>query len=150
MKLNRLIYKSTAKQKSLEDKVLSDLVSQCSSNNKSRGINGLLLLSDNRFLQVLEGPSKFLNELYQSIIKDDRHSEVQLMQYESISEPSFSDWNMRLIDLSKVSPAVHNMLLTKYPHNNETIVFPENKILLHSLLLDALYFSNFSSIKDQE
>lgn len=147
MKLNRLIYKSTADPKFMDAKGFSDLLSQCNSKNETQGINGLLLLSGNHFLQVLEGPSEFLNELYKKIINDKRHHDVRLLCYESISVPSFSDWNMRLIELDKVSTPVYKMMLKKYPHEKGTITFPENKVLLHSLLLDALYFSNLKPEK---
>lgn len=141
MKLNRLIYKSTAHPKTLEKENISNLLEKAIKHNKSHGINGLLLLSGNNFLQVLEGPSKFINELYKNIVNDERHHDVQLLQYESISEPYFSDWSMRLIEVDKVSVPVYKMLLKKYPHDGKIILFPENKLLLYSLLQDALYFA---------
>ena len=53
MKLNRLIYRSTADKEFLEGRNFTDLLSKCNENNKSKGINGLLLLSGGQFLQVL-------------------------------------------------------------------------------------------------
>ena len=141
MKLNRLIYKSTAHAKSLEQDSISNLLERSISNNKTKGINGLLLLSGNNFLQVLEGPSFFVNDLYKNIVNDERHYDVQLLHYESISEPYFSDWSMRLIEIDKVSIPVYKMLLKKYPHDGKIILFPENKLLLYALLQDALYFA---------
>ena len=142
MKSNRLIYKSIAAPESLESEAISELLSQSISNNKAQGIYGLLLLSGNRFLQILEGPPKFLNDLYRKIILDTRHHDVELLLYEDIGAPYFADWNMRLIELDKVSVPVYKMLLKKYPHEGGKLIFPENKLLLYSLLLDALYFSN--------
>ncbi|MEM6998549.1 MAG: BLUF domain-containing protein, partial [Pseudomonadota bacterium] len=150
MKLNRLIYRSTADTGFLKRKNFTDLLSKCNENNELKGINGLLLLSGGQFLQVLEGPSKFLNELYKKIINDDRHHNVRLLYYEAISEPSFPDWNMRLIELDKVSIPVYKMMLKKYPNENGVITFPENKMLLHSLLLDTLYFANLAAEKARE
>ena len=142
MKSSRLIYKSRAFPETLEKESISALLSQSISNNKAQGVYGLLLLSGDRFLQILEGPPKFVNNLYKSIVIDPRHYDVELMLYEDIAEPYFADWNMRLIELDKISVPVYKMLLKKYPHEGRTITFPNNKLLLYSLLLDALYFSS--------
>lgn len=147
MKLCRLIYKSIAYEKTLEPQSLDDILNTALTFNKKAGINGLLILSGDRFLQVLEGPPKFVNELYKNIVNDERHHDVELMHYDTISEASFSEWNMRLIELDKVSVPVYKMMLKKYPHTNKKITFPENKMLLHSLLLDTLYFANLSTEK---
>ncbi len=147
MKNNRLIYKSIAYPETLEKEAITDLMSQSVSNNKAHGIYGLLLLSGNRFLQILEGPPKFINRLYKNIIIDERHHDVELLLYEDIGEPYFADWNMRLIELDQVSIPVYKMLLKKYPHEKGKLVFPKNKLLLYSLLQDALYFSNFTGDK---
>lgn len=142
MKLNRLIYKSIANKKFLEEGDITKLLNQSIRNNKAKGINGILLLSGHQFLQVLEGPPKLVNELYKNIVNDERHNNVQLLHYESISDPFFSDWNMRLIELDKISMPAYKMFLKKYPHSGKSITFPESKILLHSLLLDTLYFAS--------
>lgn len=148
MKLNRLIYKSIASPKTMEEENISNILETSIKHNKSHGINGLLLLSGNYFLQVLEGPSKFINELYKNIVNDERHHDVQLLLYESISESYFSDWSMRLIEIDKVSMPVYKMLLKKYPHDGKIILFPENKLLLYSLLQDALYFAKLHDKKE--
>ena len=82
MKKCRLIYKSKAGPKLLESGKLQELAERASSNNAEAGITGLLLLTGEQILQVLEGPGRFVNQLYAKIINDTRHSEIELVSYE--------------------------------------------------------------------
>ena len=137
MKRCRLIYKSIAYPESLKKEELSKLLEICMKNNNKYGIYGLLVLSGDRFLQVLEGPPKFVNLVFQKIVQDKRHYDVELISYEDIGTNYFYNWNMRLIDLEKLTEPTRELFLKKYPHNDRTIIYPDNLLLVYSLLLDA-------------
>ena len=96
----RLIYKSIASSEILEPKQLAN---GASSNNRRLNLHGILVLSDGKFLQLLEGPSKFVNELFCNIAKDPRHHQVELISFESIVQEEFIDWSMKLLELDKIN-----------------------------------------------
>lgn len=137
MKRCRLIYRSKAKVETTRKPVLDDIAKKAETNNKRDGIVGVLILSEDQFLQVLEGPVRYVNQLYRKIVNDSRHEEVELVKYELITTPYFFDWSMRLIDLNALSEEQRKRLQKKYPHQHGVLKIPDNEIVLYSLLHDA-------------
>jgi hypothetical protein len=62
------------------------------------------------FIQVLEGGRDEVCELYNAIVRDQRHCNVRILVYEEIPERNFSHWTMGHVDIAKVNPG----LLLKY------------------------------------
>jgi hypothetical protein len=62
------------------------------------------------FIQVLEGARDEVCELYNAIVRDQRHANVRILVFEEIRERKFCNWTMGHVDLSKVNPG----LLLKY------------------------------------
>ncbi|MBD5778455.1 BLUF domain-containing protein [Pelagicoccus sp. NFK12] len=136
----RLIYRSTAREETLTNDALARLQYTSISNNNSLGITGILVLSGDQFLQVLEGDSERVNELYHKIAQDPRHHKVRLISFESINERYFSDWGMRLIDLYDLPMQPRKFLMQKYQSVEDTICIPTQLNLVYALLLDAKLF----------
>lgn len=65
-------------------------------NNLQREITGALLYSGGYFCQVIEGTEEALEELFEIIQMDGRHSNVTVLHFEVIEERSFTDWSMAL------------------------------------------------------
>lgn len=63
-------------------------------NNPAKGITGALLYSGGYFCQVIEGSQENLEELYESIQMDPRHSDVTVLHFEPISSRGFGEWAM--------------------------------------------------------
>ena len=95
----RLIYKSIPNEDFVSNETVRDIVEKGAVKNSERGITGLLILTGHEFLQVLEGPTRQVNELYLTISRDERHKEVELISFEQINKRFFQTWNMRLVDL---------------------------------------------------
>jgi hypothetical protein len=133
----RLIYQSTSARNPVDNEDLRALVERSTENNKAAGITGLLLLSGNRFLQVLEGPSEAVNALFGRIIRDKRHRDVQLLTYEPIGEVYFDDWNMYLVDLFDLPKAPREYLASKYSTHEGAVRIPSRLHEVYALLLDA-------------
>lgn len=136
----RLIYKSVPTEEIVSNETLADITENGAIQNRKLDITGLLILTGDEFLQVLEGPRKAVNELYLKIAKDKRHREVQLISYEQISQRFFQTWNMRLIDLWDLPGQTREYLLAKYSSEDEVIRIPDSFLEIHSLLLDARAF----------
>lgn len=73
---------------------LGDLFTTARSHNNQRGITGALLLSGDRFVQVLEGEEGPVRSLFARIQHDPRHDGVELLRAEWTAEPVFARWSM--------------------------------------------------------
>jgi len=112
--LVRLLYVSRAGE-NLSAATVDSIVTQSRRNNPDAGITGLLCHSGSVFMQVLEGGRAAVNATYGRIVADPRHSDVQLLMYEEISERRFAGWTMGKANLDKVNLSV----LLKYSEKSE-------------------------------
>lgn len=133
----RLIYRSTSTDEVPSNEDLQDLAEVAVKNNQRDGITGLLLLSGSTFLQVLEGPSQKLSELFQRISRDPRHHKIELVQFQPVSESYFEDWDMRLVDLYDLPMEKRRLFMDKYECDDDAVLIPDKIHLIFSLLLDA-------------
>lgn len=132
----RLIYRSIAGKEILQPEQLSSLANNAVNNNRRLGLHGILIVSGNRFLQLLEGPSKNINELYCKIVQDPRHHQVELISFDNLVRAEFIDWSMKLLELDKIDAGVKSLLNKKYPMNDDIFQFPNETFLMTSFLVD--------------
>lgn len=99
MNLYQLVYSSRRKA-SCDDREVQKILESCKRNNPSKDITGVLLLSDNHFIQYLEGSKEIIN-LYDQIKEDPRHSGAVLLSYGPIKERAFPSWHMGYKNLPK-------------------------------------------------
>ena len=107
--LVRLLYASRANAP-LTAPVVDAILAQSRAHNPRLGITGMLCYSEDLFLQVLEGGRDEVCELYNTIVRDERHSQVRILCYEEIAERRFGSWTMGHVDVATVNPS----LLLKY------------------------------------
>lgn len=103
--LVRLMYASRASA-SLDQEELHTLLRHCKAENPKRGITGVLCLSQGIFMQVLEGGRMAVNQLYNKIATDSRHTDVVLLDYAEIRERRFAGWAMGQVNLQRLNPAI--------------------------------------------
>ena len=85
--------------------ILDDILVQSRRNNPANGITGMLCVSNNVFIQVLEGGRDEVCDLYHAIVRDTGHEQVRLLAYEEITERRFGGWTMGQVNLAKVNPS---------------------------------------------
>jgi hypothetical protein len=91
----RLIYRSRSRVGAAERKrQLGEIFSVARSSNKKRGVTGALLITDDEFIQTLEGPEPVVRELYAKISKDKRHEHLELLESGDVSGRVFARWAM--------------------------------------------------------
>jgi hypothetical protein len=95
-----LIYTSVASQDFKTDQ-LTDILQQAREANERVGLTGILLYSDGSFFQVLEGEPSEIDQLYQKLLLDKRHTQLTVIIREPIAKRSFGGWSM---GFSSVSP----------------------------------------------
>jgi Sensors of blue-light using FAD len=107
--LVRCLYASRAASAISEAEVES-ILAQSRRNNPRRGITGMLCVSEDIFIQVLEGGRDEVCELFNTIVRDARHAQVRILMFDEISERRFGNWTMGQVNVAKVNPT----LLLKY------------------------------------
>jgi hypothetical protein len=111
--LVRLLYASRAIDTS--PAAIDAILSQSRQYNPSSGITGILCYGGGIFLQAIEGGRTAISELYGHIQRDPRHKNVELLQYEEISERRFAGWTMGAVNISKINASI----LLKYAEKPE-------------------------------
>ena len=91
--LERLVYRSKATHK-LGSLHLFNLLSLCRAKNRRLNITGHLLYTEEIFVQCIEGPPESIESLWQSLLRDERHHDIELLSRGPLSERRFGDWSM--------------------------------------------------------
>ena len=103
--LVRLMYASRATE-TVRPETLNAILKRSTHNNPGVGVTGVLCFSGEIFLQVLEGGRSAVNKLYNRIVTDARHTQVELLRYEEIEERRFASWSMGEVDMARLNPAL--------------------------------------------
>ena len=74
--------------------------------NAGNGITGILCYGGGLYLQAVEGGRAQVNELYGHIVRDQRHKDVVLLDYQEITERRFGGWTMGQVRLDKLNPSI--------------------------------------------
>ena len=75
--------------------VLNNILITSRSNNLEVGVTGNLICHSDLFLQMLEGPARAVDGLYEKILADDRHSDIVKLRDEKSELKLFPSWVMR-------------------------------------------------------
>ena len=104
--LVRLLYASRSVDP-IDRKLVDAILKRAHSYNPEHGITGILCAyeNDNVFLQALEGGRDEVNQLYNSLVEDSRHTDVTLLAYNEIDERRFASWRMGRVDMSRINIA---------------------------------------------
>jgi hypothetical protein len=91
--LERILYQSTPTQE-FDALALFQLLTQAQLRNASLEITGHLLFVNGQFTQCLEGPSEHIEQLWQTIQRDPRHHQVELLMRRPTGKRRFPEWSM--------------------------------------------------------
>lgn len=97
--LHRLVYTSFRKPECSESEI-DNILQACKRNNPGQDVTGVLIHSQSRFIQYLEGSGELIMGLYEKIKGDSRHTAVNLRNFEPIDERVFPSWHMGYKDVS--------------------------------------------------
>jgi len=109
----QIIYASAASKK-ISPEELQKILVGARLNNSRLGISGMLLYDAGSFLQALEGPEAVVAEVFETIGKDPRHTNVHLVFRDAIEAPEFEEWSMGFIDLQRSSRALEGYIDYKF------------------------------------
>ena len=74
--------------------LVGEILEEARRNNPRYGITGLLCYSGDVFIQVLEGGRDGVCELFNAIVRDQRHGSVRMLLFEEVTSRRFGDWTM--------------------------------------------------------
>ena len=106
----QLIYTSHATD-TFSEAELGAILAASHANNPAQGLTGILLYSDGRFIQVLEGERGPVETLYERIKADPRHETVRRVMTREIAQRDFADWSMGYRSLTAADLASPPQLL---------------------------------------
>jgi hypothetical protein len=89
----QISYLSAATHPMSTEEVLK-LLRQCLANNSAKDITGLLIYSNETFLQTLEGDEQVVDDLYRTIEKDLRHANLIFLGRKTIERRQYAEWSM--------------------------------------------------------
>lgn len=73
--------------------VVGDIVKAAREKNAALNLTGILVFDGQHFCQYLEGPSSSVSSVLQSILEDNRHTDVRLQFHGPVdAERQFKDW----------------------------------------------------------
>jgi hypothetical protein len=100
---------------------ISQIFANARVTNKERNITGALLYSLNFFAQVLEGPQTALEYIFEKIQRDQRHSEVTVLEYSPAGVRDFPAWPLaRVLPRSALQAADASAVLDQAMKDPET------------------------------
>jgi len=97
--LYRLVYCSRNRIRGTEAEVTSEIqqILRSSRDNNARvGVTGALLYDAGTFAQALEGPLAAVEEVFERIQEDFRHSDVTVVENGPVATRLFGDWAMAM------------------------------------------------------
>ncbi|NEO84945.1 MAG: diguanylate phosphodiesterase [Spirulina sp. SIO3F2] len=83
----------------MQDADLVSLLETSRKNNAKAKITGILLHENGSFFQVLEGTQEAVEQLYERILHDNRHTKVVTIIREPIAKRTFGEWTMGFVKL---------------------------------------------------
>ena len=100
-KNNFILIYASAQTRELGSEELQNILMTARKRNPAIKVTGMLLYQNGSFLQVLEGPRKNVETLFNKIEPDKRHKKVVKVTTFYTAERLFSDWSMGFADVTK-------------------------------------------------
>ncbi len=91
--MHRVIYRSRA-TRYFSVQGVEALSATCRRKNAALELTGILVFHEGRFFQVLEGEDQALLNVMQSITKDTRHMQLELLEHGPVERRAFQTWRM--------------------------------------------------------
>ena len=100
--LYQLIYISRITSTGLSGaSTLNDIAETAIKNNTANDVTGILCYGNGYFFQCIEGSKQALTNLKNRILRDDRHKDMQTLEFSAIAKRRFTGWSLRSITLER-------------------------------------------------
>ena len=100
--LCRLVYISRITSTGLSSpSTLNDISETAVDSNHTNNITGILCYGNGYFFQCVEGSEQALTNLKNRLLVDDRHKDLEILDFSEITERRFGSWSLRSITLER-------------------------------------------------
>ncbi len=98
---------------------LNDVAKIAIKNNKADKVTGILCYGNGYFFQYVEGSEQALTNLKNRILMDDRHKDMQTLEFSALNKRRFTGWSLRSITLERwmLSDSKVKALMPFKPYN---------------------------------
>lgn len=120
----QIIY--TSKPVAFEENTIDEILASSHKYNSESGVTGLLIFGSEVYLQFLEGPLQELDETFNRIEIDKRHTEIRILRVGLTDRRLFASWRMRPQDLERMhwsAEEIKNGLVYKFQPDQALDVF---------------------------
>lgn len=98
--LYQLVYMSRITSTGLSGaSTLNDIAEVSITNNKADNITGILCYGNGYFFQCIEGTEQVLTNLKNRLLIDDRHKDLEILEFSELDKRRFTGWSLRSIAL---------------------------------------------------
>jgi hypothetical protein len=108
--VSRLIYRSRSalfgRIGSVNSGAVQNILNSAQAKNAGLGITGVLFFDGANFGQVLEGPKDAVRHAMDCILRDPRHTDVEILTDDNDVTRVFADWTMSYVRTGGDTPAV--------------------------------------------
>jgi|VirMetMinimDraft_7_1064189.scaffolds.fasta_scaffold17264_2 hypothetical protein len=137
--LYKLIYTSS-RRPNCDATEIENILASCRKNNPSKDVTGVLLHSDHRFIQYLEGDKDEIMRLFEYIKKDERHGGVNLRYYTPIEERIFPSWQMGYKDVNLKSAVFQTSITKEDQATFQKLIEDEDQSEVEGMRILKLFF----------
>ena len=127
-----MTYVSRATQE-MSAKEISEILQQAQHNNAANAITGMLVFKDNIFLQTIEGSRARINRLLYSLIADQRHYDLQVLETRELAHREWSKWSMNYVSSTQDNAAIYLKYSTTADFNPYLLSFESIRGLMRDL-----------------
>jgi hypothetical protein len=101
--LVELLYCSVSVASKLTNEDLNHILAAARRRNLAEDITGMLIYHRGEFVQILEGGNKSVTNVYENFIGPDlRHTAINKVQENTISQRSFNEWSMGFLGAPEI------------------------------------------------
>lgn len=127
-----MTYVSRAAQE-MSAKEISEILQQAQHNNAANAITGMLVFKDNIFLQTIEGSRARINRLLHSLMTDQRHYDLQVLETRELTHREWSRWSMNYVSPTQENTAIYLKYSTTSDFNPYLLSFESVRGLMNDL-----------------
>lgn len=117
------------------EQIVNDILEVSLQRNKENDVTGLLLFYRTSFVQLLEGPEKNVKSIFNSILKDKRHSSITLVTESPVEARTFPTWRMgyKTIDQIDRLPELYDLW-----NDINTVLLSDARRWTHAQVVDVI------------
>lgn len=138
MGITQLVYVSQ-RSSGLSDSALERIIAESAEKNRAIDVSGVLLMSGEHIMQLLEGDPAVIDRLFNRITADPRHAHVSCLLRKDVGKRLYPEWGMRCFKPREDATLDHGrmarMINDIRVHTNTRNLSVEARVLLNDFQL---------------